>query len=221
MKIPQLYWGMIITLIPLVGPIISAICAPVLTYGLLKALIDLKNGEEVGAFDFFTKGFKDFGKVWSVSICTALKMWGPLLLGIVGYILKIIGGLSSIASSQIESSSSIYLIIDWVAAMISCIWAIPITWKYMYSMNELAYDSSRKSMDIVNTSGSYLIGNRWKAFVLDLSFIGWAFLVCITFGLITFWLLPYMLVTKILFYEELSGRNEEPLAEPETIKTEE
>lgn len=132
-----------------------------------------------------------------------------------------IGVFSSMASSQIESSSSICLIIGWVAAMVSGIWAIPITWKYMYSMNELAYDSSRKSMDVVNTSGSYLIGNRWKAFVLDLSFIGWFFLVGITLGLITFWLLPYILVTKILFYEELSGRNEDPLAEPETIKTEE
>ena len=209
------------TLIPLVGPIISAICVPVLTYGLLKSMIDLKNGEEVGAFDFFTKGFKDFGKVWGVSICTALKMWAPLLLGIVGYIIMFFGGLTAMSSSNMEFISSTGLMTGWAIIMIATIWSIPITWKYMYSMNELAYDSSRNSMDIVNTSGSYLIGNRWKAFVLDLSFIGWFFLVGITLGLITFWLLPYMLVTKILFYEELSGRNEEPLAEPETIKTEE
>ena len=212
------------TLIPLVGPIVNVICLPVLTYGLLKALIDLKNGEEVGAFDFFTKGFKDFGKVWGVSICTALKMWAPLLLGMVGCMM-FGGGFMAMAtalfSGYVESSSSTGLIIGCTMIMIATIWSIPITWKYMYSMNELAYDSSRNSMDIVNTSGSYLIGNRWKAFVLDLSFIGWFFLVGITLGLITFWLLPYMLVTKILFYEELSGRNEEPLAEPETIKTEE
>ena len=44
------------TLIPLIGPIISVICIPVLTYGLLKSMIDLKNGEEVGAFDFLYKG---------------------------------------------------------------------------------------------------------------------------------------------------------------------
>ena len=49
--------------IPFVGPVVNIICMPVLTYGLLKALIDLKNGEEVGAFDFFTKGFKDFGLI--------------------------------------------------------------------------------------------------------------------------------------------------------------
>lgn len=35
--------------IPFVGPVVNIICMPVLTYGLLKALIDLKNGEEVGA----------------------------------------------------------------------------------------------------------------------------------------------------------------------------
>lgn len=209
------------TLIPFVGPIISVICVPVLTYGLLKAMIDLKNGEEVGAFDFFTKGFKDFGKVWSVSICTTLKMWAPLLLGIVGYIIMVFGVFTAMSSSNMEFISSTGLMTGWVIVMIATIWSIPITWKYVYSMNELAYDSSRNSMDIVNTSGSYLIGNRWKAFVLDLSFIGWFFLVGITLGLITFWLLPYMLVTKILFYEELSGRNEDPLTEPETIKTEE
>ena len=209
------------TLIPLIGPIISVICIPVLTYGLLKSMIDLKNGEEVGAFDFFTKGFKDFGKVWGVSICTTLKMWAPLLLGIVGYIIMVSGVFTAMSSSNMEFISSTGLMTGWVIVMIATIWSIPITWKYVYSMNELAYDSSRNSMDIVNTSGSYLIGNRWKAFVLDLSFIGWFFLVGITLGLITFWLLPYILVTKILFYEELSGRNEDPLAEPETIKTEE
>ena len=101
------------------------------------------------------------------------------------------------------------------------IWSIPITWKYIYAVNELAYDSSRTAIDIVNTSGKYMVGNRWKAFVLDLSFVGWYLLVGITFGLILLWLMPYMLVTRILFYEEISGKNEEPLAEPETIKTEE
>ena len=208
------------TLIPLIGFIISVICVPVLTYGLLKSMIDLKNGEEVGAFDFFTKGFKDFGKVWSVSICITLKKWAPLLLGIVGFIIMFLGGFT-MSASNMEFIPSTGLMIGWVIVMIATIWSIPITWKYVYSMNELAYDSSRNSMDIVNTSGSYLIGNRWKAFVLDLSFIGWFFLVGITLGLIIFWLLPYILVTKILFYEELSGRNEDPLAEPETIKTEE
>lgn len=131
------------------------------------------------------------------------------------------GVFTAMSSSNMEFISSTGLMTGWVIVMIATIWSIPITWKYVYSMNELAYDSSRNSMDIVNTSGSYLIGNRWKAFVLDLSFIGWFFLVGITLGLITFWLLPYILVTKILFYEELSGRNEDPLAEPETIKTEE
>lgn len=131
------------------------------------------------------------------------------------------GVFTAMSSSNMEFISSTGLMTGWVIVMIATIWSIPITWKYVYSMNELAYDSSRNSMDIVNTSGSYLIGNRWKAFVLDLSFIGWFFLVGITLGLITFWLLPYILVTKTLFYEELSGRNEDPLAEPETIKTEE
>lgn len=212
------------TLIPLVGPLANAIIFPVLTYGLLKTFINLKNGEEIGAFDFFSNGFKDFGKVWGVSIRVVLKLWAPVLLGIVGYIVMIVGGISIYSSGVTDFSeitSNIFFIIGMLMATGASIWSIPITWKYIYAVNELAYDSSRTAIDIVNTSGSYLIGNRWKAFVLDLSFVGWYLLVGITFGLILLWLMPYMLVTKILFYEELSGRNEDPLAEPETIKTEE
>lgn len=212
------------TLIPLVGPIANAIIFPVLTYGLLKTFINLKNGEEIGAFDFFSNGFKDFGKVWGVSIRVVLKLWAPVLLGIIGYIVMFAGGISMYSSGVADFSeiaSNMILIIGMLMVTGASIWSIPITWKYIYAVNELAYDSSRTAIDIVNTSGKYMVGNRWKAFVLDFSFVGWYLLVGITFGLILLWLMPYMLVTKILFYEELSGRNEEPLAEPGTIKTEE
>ena len=72
--------------IPIVGPLVDAILLPVLTYGLLKTFICLKNGEEVGVFDFFSKGCKDFGKVWGVSIRVVFKLLPPLLLVIVPYI---------------------------------------------------------------------------------------------------------------------------------------
>lgn len=215
------------TLIPLVGPIANAIIFPVLTYGLLKTFINLKNGEEIGVFDFFSNGFKDFGKAWGVSIRVVLKLWAPLLLGIVGYIVMLSFGFmamtAAMSSGNIDfSSSTIGLIIGWVMVMIATIWSIPITWKYIYAVNELAYDSSRTAIDIVNTSGKYMVGNRWNAFVLDFSFIGWFFLIGITFGILGFWVIPYMLVTKILFYEEISGRTENTaVEEPETIKTEE
>lgn len=48
--------------IPRIGLIIIAILMPVLSFGLLKMLVDIKNGEYVDIVDFFTTGFKFFRK---------------------------------------------------------------------------------------------------------------------------------------------------------------
>jgi len=48
-------------------------------------------------------------------------------------------------------------------------------------------------------------GNKWKTFVLDLSFIGWWILSGITFGLLgVFYVSPYYSATAAALYEELA-----------------
>ena len=53
-------------------------------------------------------------------------------------------------------------------------------------------------------------GNKWRAFVLDLSFIGWHLLSLITIGLVgIFYVFPYKNMTNAALYEFLRyGRNE-------------
>lgn len=46
-------------------------------------------------------------------------------------------------------------------------------------------------------------GNKWRAFVLGLSFIGWALLCSITFGIGYIFLVPYMNATFVEFYLDL------------------
>lgn len=50
-----------------------------------------------------------------------------------------------------------------------------------------------------------------KLFLLDLSFIGWALLTILTFGIGVLFLEPYVSASRAAFYEdlkaELSGRN--------------
>ncbi len=53
-----------------------------------------------------------------------------------------------------------------------------------------AIDESRRLMD----------GNKWRAFGLGLSFIGWWLLAILTFGLLLFWLIPYQSITMGAFY---------------------
>ena len=44
-------------------------------------------------------------------------------------------------------------------------------------------------------------GNKWRTFVLELSFIGWDLLACLTFGIGYYFLAPYKETT----YAELYG----------------
>lgn len=56
-------------------------------------------------------------------------------------------------------------------------------------------DESQKLMD----------GNKWKLFMLQLSFFGWALLCGFTFGIGYLWLNPYMQTATAVFYDELVG----------------
>ena len=50
-------------------------------------------------------------------------------------------------------------------------------------------------------------GRRFDFFVLGLSFIGWAILASLTLGIGYLWLIPYMQVTEIKFYEDVCNKN--------------
>lgn len=47
-------------------------------------------------------------------------------------------------------------------------------------------------------------GNKWKTFILDLSFLGWELLSIFTFGLLNiFYINPYKVATTVELYEVL------------------
>lgn len=50
-------------------------------------------------------------------------------------------------------------------------------------------------------------GHKLDAFVLGLSFIGWAILGTLTFGILYIWLYPYMQLTFTKFYLNILGEN--------------
>ncbi|HFI0025200.1 TPA: DUF975 family protein [Streptococcus suis] len=50
-------------------------------------------------------------------------------------------------------------------------------------------------------------GNKWRRFMLDLSFIGWFIGILLTFGLLALYVYPYYWTCQALFYEELLAKN--------------
>ncbi len=59
------------------------------------------------------------------------------------------------------------------------------------------------AMDIIRKAWEITKGHKMDLFVLSLSFIGWSLLADISLGIGYIWLLPYMVVTFTLAYEEL------------------
>lgn len=76
---------------------------------------------------------------------------------------------------------------------------------YAYSMTPyIAHD--REELDAegcIHESRMMMKGYKWKLFCLDLSFIGWVLLCCLTLGIGFLWLQPYMEASHAKFYDEL------------------
>lgn len=63
-------------------------------------------------------------------------------------------------------------------------------------------------------SKAMMKGNKWKAFVLDLSFIPWDILSALTLGIVSvFYVAPYRRLTAAALYEKLKAQDEAPMAE--------
>lgn len=188
-----------------------------LAFGFLISFIKLKRDEEVQAFDFFTDGFSNFGKAWGITWGIIKKLLVPIIIIIVLYIVLIASSVSLIAFSSTlfksySASASItagFLSIICSIGLIALYIWIAIKSLFYVLVYQVAYDNPNlSSKEVVEESERLMTGNRGKYFVLQLSFIGWSILACLTFGIGFFWLIPYITISTICFYEVLAGKSD-------------
>lgn len=73
-----------------------------------------------------------------------------------------------------------------------------------YTMSSYIYcDQELKPLECIKASKKMMKGHKWDYFIFNLSFVGWAILGTFTFGLLYFWLIPYMTTADVLYYDEL------------------
>lgn len=207
----------VLNLVPAIGAIASTIISVPLSFGFIVVVMaKLKRGEEISYIEFFKNGFDKFAKVWQVTLWIFVKMLAPIVVAIVGAVVMTSGVTMSVAES---STGSVLTILGVVVYLVGIIWAIPRAYSYklaLYIINDnpdmLAKETVEKSAEIMN-------GHRWEFFWLQLTFIGWAFLACLTFGIGMLWLIPYIQVSTVAFYDNLIGnngfeiKNDEPIEE--------
>ena len=74
----------------------------------------------------------------------------------------------------------------------------------------LAENPTIKRKDAFLLSKKMMKGNKWRTFILDMSFFGWNFLSVLTFGLLSIlYVNPYNAATIAELYVELKGTIED------------
>lgn len=64
---------------------------------------------------------------------------------------------------------------------------------------------SISGVDACKASWMLMKGHKWEFFCLALSFIGWILLCCLTLGILTLYVTPYMYATYIAYYRRISA----------------
>lgn len=78
---------------------------------------------------------------------------------------------------------------------------------YRYAMTRyiMAEDSTISPKAAIERSKELMMGNKWRLFCLELSFIGWSILAGLTFGIGNLWLTPYRHAAEAAFYRDVTG----------------
>ena len=153
-----------------------------------------------------------------LSICVS----GIITVGVIFTFMKMISAFQSVGSDSAEEITfSTFLEAlenHWLHALLASLWnflwiilwsllfIIPgIVKAYSYSMifyviAENPKIGARKAMDLSKVLTS---GHKADLFVMDLSFLGWIFLSCLSCGIGFIWLFPYMTMTETYAYYDL------------------
>ena len=190
-----------------------------LMFGMTILYVKLYNGEDVKAFDFLSLGFKNFKTSWSIFFQTIVKLILPFIAMIISYCMIIFGmigfataGITTLISTTTISFEAIasmggVAIAGIILYVISSIWFAIESYYY-----KLAYIVGAENLDmsgkqIVEKSKELMTKRRWKLFCLEFSFIGWAILAVLTFGIGMLWLIPYVQFATIAFYKNALDGN--------------
>lgn len=134
-------------------------------------------------------------------------------LGLIQYNLDLIDG-KDVEFGQIFSKASMFGKAFWLRlrmGIFTFLWTllliIPgIIKSYAYSMSGfiLAENPEMTAKEAMQVSEKMMVGNKWRLFCLQISFIGWQFLCILSLGIGFLWLTPYMNAAIAAFYDEIS-----------------
>ena len=151
-----------------------------------------------------------------VAMLLALLITALFTLGAVSFFLKISRN-KKVGFGELFSKTNL-----WVSCIVAIVmmgiftslWTLLLiipgiiaAYRYRLTPYILVDNPKIGGLDAITKSKEMMRGYKMDLFVLDLSFIGWQILAIFTFGLLYFWLAPYMNATYANFYNELRKKD--------------
>lgn len=150
-----------------------------------------------------------------------LIIGGAVRLGLCKYNTDLVSAPSTARFGTLFSRFSIFgkaFLLQLVTGLFVFLWSllfvIPgIIAAYRYSMAPyiMAQNPDIGVMEAINQSKTMMYGHKGRLFCLHLSFIGWACLAVLSFGIGFLWLNPYVYATEATFYLNLTGQLGAPI----------
>ena len=139
---------------------------------------------------------------------------GPLALGVTGCTLALVRRKDFKLENMFDGFGNFVtaFVLYLVNAVLICLWSLLLyipgimkAYSYSMSMFILKDNPNMSASEARKASIEMMQGHRWQLFCLHFSFIGWILLSMLTFGILMFWVMPYMNAATAEFYENLKG----------------
>lgn len=226
---PLLAFG--ITFLVLIFAVIVAVffvLGAVVSPGYQKFNLDLIDGKKANIktmFSYFPHTWKAIGLNLMLALFGLLTSV-PTLIGIAIALIAA-GGLQSFLGAAIQFVYAVavapsvtrilpflqYVAPIFVGSCISAVLSIWVTYRYAFSATILAEYPQLGIFDILRSAAGLTQGKKWRLFCLQISFIGWDFLVvlvsaltCGIGGITVYALKAYRHAAYAAFYDDLANR---------------
>ncbi|MFC3772339.1 DUF975 family protein [Paenibacillus sp. GCM10012303] len=156
------------------------------------------------------------GSIPGIGWIGVLLLGGPLTFAMYVFFLRLYRGERPLIGSLFDGFSryaptmALYLLMYVLIILWSLLLVVPgiiAALRYSQAYFIMQDDATIGPQDAIERSKEMMYGHKWRLFVLYVSFIGWALLSAITFGIGSLWLVPYMLASQAAFYEDLKSRS--------------
>lgn len=139
----------------------------------------------------------------------------PMIIGYTAYLIKLVRGEQMTIKDALLSKYSIFVLIlvaNIVVSLCGTLWTLLLVVPgviYAYKMAMVNYiladdlPENTTWKDVLDKSKEMMEGHKMDYFVFELSFFGWFLLSGLTFGIALIWVLPYVEIATVMYYEEL------------------